>query len=167
MTAGRGLLALISAGFNQGRQFSSLSRIRTPTLRLLQRFPTASGPVREAERRPPIPFGVWQAAKSSWGISPRSRCCVALRCLIGRGRISSREMDMKHVESAVNADCCQLRRAHMNRQECGMRGSFQLFNSLFLFSRRFLRSTNFMCIFSAILSYRSFSSLAFLRSLMA
>jgi hypothetical protein len=45
--------------------------------------------------------------------------------------------------------------------------SVQLFNNLFLFSLRFLRSTNFLCIFSAIFSYRSFSSLAFLLSLMA
>lgn len=41
----------------------------------------------------------------------------------------------------------------------------QLFNNLFLFSRRFFRSTLFWCIFSAIFSYRSFSSLALRRSL--
>jgi hypothetical protein len=44
---------------------------------------------------------------------------------------------------------------------------FPLFNNLFLFSLRLLLSTNFACIFSAIFSYLSFSSLAFRRSLIA
>ena len=40
------------------------------------------------------------------------------------------------------------------------------FNILFLFSFLFNRSTRFLCIFSAILSYRSFSAFAVRLSLM-
>ena len=41
------------------------------------------------------------------------------------------------------------------------------FNNLFLFSLLFKRSSRFLCIFSAIFSYRSFSSFAARLSLIA
>lgn len=46
-------------------------------------------------------------------------------------------------------------------------GAAHVFSSLLRFSLRFRRSTRFLCIFSAIFSYRSFSSLAAFLSRMA
>lgn len=63
---------------------------------------------------------------------------------------------------ALNIRCC-----NRNSQNLWQICLSQDFNNLFLFSLLFSLSTLFLCIFSAIFSYRSLSSLAALLSLIA